>query len=226
MSFSYTLPESSVPWYVDVWTAIQFTPYIPSATTTLSDNGQVFYDYYSDIYMIRAAYSRLNDNMMVPGQTNTYLAESSNVSQYGFRPRESRAMVNYFIEGYAGYGDVFPYLLQGYPAHKGYNLTYYSSISGEKTILVGDKPYRQISVDELNPDRYAVDDAILRLFDKLNFRDDRNPEEWKETPYDGSRQNPIDVGLPASVRMDFASMGNVPGLFQPITITLRVWREN
>ncbi len=87
MSFSYTLPETAIPWYVDVWTAIQFTTFTPSSTTTLSENGQVFYNNYSDIYMIRAAYSQLNGSMMVPGQKNTYLAESSDVSQYGFRPR-------------------------------------------------------------------------------------------------------------------------------------------
>lgn len=228
MSFSYYLPPNADPWYVDVWTAIQFTTFTPTSYTTLSENGQIIYDYYSDIYMIRAAYSRLNDNMMVPGQANTYVAESSDVDQYGFRYGESRAIINYFIQAYAGYGDVFPHLIQGYPTYKGYNLTYYYSDGVniiEKTILVGDNPYKSLSVDELDPMKYAVDDAILRLFNNLNYIDDNNPGEWRAPPYDGSLQNPIDVYLPESVKIDTASMGNIPGLFQPIQITLRVWRE-
>ncbi|CAD5243406.1 TPM domain-containing protein [Thermococcus camini] len=228
MSFSYNLPPKSIPWYVDVWTAIQFTTFTPTATTTLSENGQVFYDDYSDIYMIRVGYSQLNDNMMVPGQSNTYVAESSDSYQYGFRNGESRAIINYFIEGYAGYGDVFPKPLQGYPGYNGYRLTYYYSKGGgtyERTILIGDSPYLDITVDDLDPTRYAVDDAILRLFNNLNFLADTDPNGWKSQPFDGSQNNPIDVDLPESVRIDFVSMGNIPGLFEPISITLRVWRE-
>ncbi|ASJ10375.1 hypothetical protein A3L12_03200 [Thermococcus sp. P6] len=222
MSVSYPLPPGSTPWYADYWVGYVFDY---STVQELWENGRMFYSGPLGMYAIRVAYTRLYDWMMVPGQENEFEIGMENGNSY-VRNGETRGIIRYFIEGYAGYGDVFPYLLQGYPAYKGYNLTYYSSISGEKTILVGDEPYRRIQVEELDPGRYAVDDAILRLLDKLNFRDDQNPEEWKETPYDGSRQNPIDVGLPASVRMDFASMGNVPGLFQPITITLRVWRES
>jgi len=170
----------------------------------------------------------LNEKMMVPGRENTYVAESSNVREYGFRYQESRAIINYFIEGYAGYGDIFPNLFQGYPIYQGYNLTYYYSdgnIISERTILIGAQPYKDISIDELDPTRYAVDDAILRLFNNLNYFNDVNPGEWKESPYDGSQTNPIDVDLPESVKIDFVSMGDIPGLFQPITITLRVWRE-
>ena len=228
MSFSYYLPPNTDPWYVDVWTAIQFTTFTPTSYTTLSENGQVFYNYYSDIYMIRAAYSRLNDRMMVPGQTNTYVAESSDVDQYGFRYRESRAIINYFIQAYAGYGDIFPYLLQDYPTYRGYNLTYYYSdgtTTYERHILVGDPPYKPRSVDDLDPTKYAIDDVILRLFNNLNYANDVNPEEWKIVPYDGSRENPIDIDLPREVKIDTASMGNIPGLFKPIQITLRVWRE-
>lgn len=225
MSFTYDLPPNVEPWYVDVWTAIEFTTYTPTSYTRISDNGQLIYNYYSDIYMIRMAYSRLNESMMVPGQTNTFVAESTNVNEYGFRRGESRAMVNYLIEAYAGYGDIFPYSFRGYPNYKGYRLRYYGP-NGERMILVGDPPYMDISVDELDPTKYAVDDAILRLFNNLNFKNDRNPGEWRSRPFDGSSTNPIDVTLPETVRIEFVSMGTLPELFEPITITLRVWRES
>ncbi|ALM76311.1 hypothetical protein [Thermococcus barophilus] len=228
MTFDYTLPENAKPWYVDIWTAIQFTTFTPDATMTLSENGYTFYDYYPDIYLIRVAYTRLTDTMMVPGRTNTFRAYSTDAYQFGFREGESRGVVNYFIEGYAGYGDVFPQLLQGYPRYKGYNLTYWyydGSSTYQRQILIGDPPYKLITVDDLDPQRYAVDDAILRLFNNLNYINDVNPDDWKTPPYDGSQNNPIDVDLPEGVKIAFASMGEIPGLFKPITITLRVWRE-
>lgn len=212
MSFEYVIPDVADPWYVDVWTAIQFTTYTPSSYTTLSENGQVIYHNYSDIYMIRAAYTRLNEHMMIPGQTNTYVAESSNVNQYGFREGESRAVINFFIQGYAGYGDVFPRFIR--EGCGGYNITYYwEGEDNPRHITAGDEPYCPVTAQELldGRDTYAVDDALVRLFNNLGG--------------DGTQDSPILVQLPESVKIDFASMGNIPGLFQPIQITLRVWRE-
>lgn len=211
MSFSYYLPPNADPWYVDVWTAIQFTTFTPTSYTTISDNGQKIYDYYSDIYMIRVAYSRQNERMMVPGQTNKYVAKSSDVSQYGFRYGESRAIINYFIQAYAGYGDVFPKLIRD--GCGGYNVTYYwIGDSSPHNILAGDDPYCSVTAQDLLNGRntYAVDDAIMRLFNKLGG--------------DGTAHNPILVKLPSTVNIEVASMGNIPGLFEPIQITLRVWR--
>lgn len=213
MSFGYYLPPNADPWYVDVWTAIQFTTFTPTSYTTISDNGQKIYNYYSDIYMIRVAYSRQNESMMVPGQTNKYVAESSNVSQYGFRYGESRAIINYFIQAYAGYGDVFPKFI--HEGCGGYNVTYYwMGDSSPHNILVGDEPYCSVTAQDLlnGRDTYAVDDAIVRLFTKLGG--------------DGTQSNPILVKLPSTVNIEIASMGNIPGLFEPIQITLRVWRED
>jgi len=213
MSFDYYLPPNAEPWYVDVWTAIQFTTFTPTSYTTISDNGQKIYDYYSDIYMIRVAYSRQNELMMVPGKTNEFVAKSSDVNQYGFRYGESRAIINYFIQAYAGYGDIFPkYIRDGCG---GYNITYYwVGDSSPHTILAGDEPYCSVTAQDLleGRDTYAVDDAIVRLFNNLGG--------------DGTQSNPILVELPATVNIELASMGNIPGLFKPIYITLRVWRED
>ncbi|MDV3103935.1 hypothetical protein [Thermococcus waiotapuensis] len=122
----------------------------------------------------------------------------------------------YAIKAYAGYGDVFPRFMR--PGCKGYNITYYWQDSSVTTpqqayILAGNEPYCSVTTDELLNGRrtYAVDDAIIRLFNNLGG--------------DGTQRSPILVKLPNEVNIDFASMGNIPGLFQPIQITLRVWRE-
>lgn len=76
------------------------------------------------------------------------------------------------------------------------------------------EPYCQLSAEELleGSKQYAVDDAIIRLFKNLGGY--------------GTRDSPITVKLPENVNIEFASMGEIPGLFEPIQITLRVWRES
>lgn len=84
----------------------------------------------------------------------------------------------------------------------------------EDTITAGEEPYCQLSAEELleGSKQYAVDDAIIRLFKNLGGY--------------GTRDSPITVKLPENVNIEFASMGEIPGLFEPIQITLRVWRES
>ncbi|HHC18880.1 MAG TPA: TPM domain-containing protein [Euryarchaeota archaeon] len=223
----YDLPTNASPWYADFWVGYLFSG---STTQELWENNQQFYSGPLGRYAIRVAYTRLYDWMMVPGQQNTFEIRMSGGGSY-VRDGETRGIIRYFIEGYAGYGDVFKNLLQGYPTYRGYNLTYYYNGSSgviEREILVGDPPYKTLNITDLNPslsNGYAVDDAILRLFEKLNYANDTNPGKWREAPYDGSSLNPIDVDLPEGVKIVFADMGNVPTLFEPITVTLRVWRE-
>ena len=227
MTIKYNLPPNAIPWYADLWVGYCFDN---STTQYLKENGNTFYSGPNGVYALRIAYSKIYPWMMRPG-SNTFTAElKTGVNNGGtsFRYQATRGIIKYFIEAYAGYGDVFPYMLQGYPTYRGYNLTYYYSNgtnTNEGHILVGDPPYKPISVDDLNPLKYAVDDAVLRLFNNLNYIDDKNPGEWRIPPYDGSQQNPIDVYLPESVKIEISSMGNIPGMFTPVQITLRIWRE-
>lgn len=120
----------------------------------------------------------------------------------------------YIIQAYAGYGDVFPKFIRS--GCNGYNITYYwGNPENPKVghVLAGSDPYCSVTAADLIAGKsiYAVDDAIVRLFNNLGG--------------DGTQTNPILVELPANVNVEFASMGDIPGLFQPITITLRVWRE-
>lgn len=219
----YSLPEYANPWYADFWVGYHFEG---STYQELWENGQRFYRGPLGRYAIRVAYTRLYDWMMVPGQINNFEIRMTD-GDSRVRDGETRGIIKYFIDGYVGYGDIFPFFLQDYPEYKGYNLTYYySGDTNPRTILIGEHPYKALSVDELDPVRYAVDDAILRLFDRLNYEDDQNSDVWRNPPYDGSQTNPLDVDLYRSINIDFASMGNIPGLFQPVQITLRVWRED
>ncbi|WP_010476979.1 hypothetical protein [Thermococcus zilligii] len=209
----YSLPPRVQPWYADWWVGYTFAD--STTRQVLSENGREFYRGPLGRYAIRVAYTRLYDWMMVPGQENRFTISMENGNSY-VRDGETRGIVYYFLQAYAGYGDVFPRFMR--PGCKGYNITYYWQDSSVTTpqqayILAGNEPYCRVTTDELLSGRrtYAVDDAIVRLFNNLGG--------------DGTRSSPILVKLPNEVNIDFASMGNIPGLFQPIQITLRVWRE-
>lgn len=149
-------------------------------------------------------------NAIAPG-TNTINIDLG--QGYYLQPSNGDGELTYVIQGFAGYGDVFPELLR--PGCSGYNITYYwSGDTSPHYVTAGDAPYCDVTAQDLldGMDRYAVDDAIIRLFRNLGG--------------DGTQENPILVQLPPTVNIVFVSMGNIPGLFQPITITLRVWREN
>jgi len=121
----------------------------------------------------------------------------------------------YLLDAYAPYGDIKPYLLQGYPEVQAYNLTYKYGSGSLGSIFVGDTKaiengqYMNRTVDQLNPQDYAVDDAIIRLFQKLGG------DGWEK---------PILIEL-KDTKISFASLKGIPRSIKPIMITLRVWRE-
>ncbi|WP_297504096.1 hydrolase [Thermococcus sp.] len=132
---------------------------------------------------------------------------------YQLQPKNGDGTLTYVIQAYAGYGNVFPKFIRD--GCGGYNITYYwQGDSNPHYILAGNEPYCNISATQLLEGRktYAVDDAIVRLFNNLGGN--------------GTQADPLLVELPSTVTIDFASMGNIPGLFQPMQITLRVWREH
>jgi len=223
MKFSYYLPQEVIPWYVDVWSAIQFTGW-PSGTLSLYEGPgasvQVFEEPL-DLYLIRVSYTRLLNSIMVPGQTNTFRFISDNLD-YTFRYNESRAIVYYFLNGYAPYGRVFPYYSQDNAC--GYNLTYYYNLSGTVyagTVVIGNcKPTEtplSISASQLKPSEYALDDAIFRLFVQLGARNDT-------VNLPGTPSNPISVDL-EGLQIEAIGIRNVPTSIAPIEVTLRVWRR-
>ncbi|NJE54617.1 hydrolase [Thermococcus sp. 21S9] len=138
-------------------------------------------------------------------------------SCYYVSPEHALASVVYLLNAYAPYGNVKPYLMQGYPNVKAYNLTYAYNVSGVVrygSIIVGDSTaiesgeYMNLTACDLKPDEYAVDDAILRLFNNLGG--------------DGCTK-PVLVDL-GDTMINYVSLPGVPRSISPITVTLRVWR--
>ena len=85
-----------------------------------------------------------------------------------------------------------------------------------------------IDVEDLDPENRAVDDAVLRLLDVMNYKNDVNGENivnnkyQDASPRDGSRDNPVDIELTEEIRIESVSMGGIPELYTPITVTLRI----
>ncbi|ASJ15419.1 hydrolase [Thermococcus radiotolerans] len=149
-------------------------------------------------------------NAIAPGDNSITISLGN---YYRLQPKYGYGELTYVIQGFAGYGNVFPALLR--PGCSGYNITYYwVGDNSPHYVTAGDSPYCDVTAQDLldGRGRYAVDDAIIRLFNNLGG--------------DGTQADPILVQLPPTVNIVFVSMGNIPGLFQPITITLRVWRES
>uniref|UniRef100_UPI0026268D04 hypothetical protein n=1 Tax=Thermococcus sp. TaxID=35749 RepID=UPI0026268D04 len=225
MTFSYYLPEKAIPWYVDIWSGVVYTPGSANPQNYIyvyegPDAGTEFLTFPLDFYMIRLAYTRIIPNIMIPGGWNTFYIESGD-PYYFFRPQVSRAIVHYFLNGYAPYGKVFPYYAQNNAC--GYNLTYYYNLSGtvyNGTVLIGNcRPTQKplpLSASQLKPKEYALDNAIFRLFVQLGAKN--------ETTYlPGTAQNPIAVDL-QGLQVEAIGVRNVPTSIAPIEVTLRVWR--
>jgi len=226
MTFDYYLPDKAIPWYVDIWSAIIFYSIylgVPG-TITLYENSQEFLQTPLDYYLIRVSYRKLQSFMMIPGQTNTFtiLAESPD-NYYRFRPLDSRAIVHYFLYGYAPYGGIFNEYSQNGTC--GYNLHYYYNLSGtlgDGYVQVGycrnTNDYIALEASQLDPAEYALDDAIVRLFENLGAK------SYKESGIiPGTQDNRILVKLD-NLRIDSIGLRNVPKTLHPIEATLRLWR--
>jgi hypothetical protein len=227
MTFNYYLPDKAVPWYIDIWSAINFyLNYLGvPGTITLYENSQQFIQTPLDYYLIRVSYRKLQDFMMVPGQINTFtISASSQDDYYRFRPLDSRAIVHYFLYGYAPYGDIFDEYSQNGTC--GYNLHYYYNLSGtlgDGYVEVGycrdPTKYLNLETSQLEPTKYALDDAIVRLFENLGA------ESYEKSGIiPGTQNNRILVKLD-NLRIDTIGLRNVPKTLHPIEVTLRLWRE-
>jgi hypothetical protein len=229
-SVSFNIPPGVIPlWVTFQFPWLYYTGTNPYQRITI-DNDVIpptyIHDYESDgsgpspfIYALaRIGYTKDTYDAQYQPLTDA-LAEGTNTltvslgNGYQLEPRNGNGELTYAIQAYAGYGKVFPKYIQ--EGCGGYNITYYwSGDSDPHYILAGSDPYCNVTTDDLLQSRntYAVDDAIIRLFNNLGGN--------------GTSTSPILIELPRNVNIDFTSMGNIPGLFQPIPITLRVWREN
>ncbi len=247
----YHIPNYTRPWYVDIWIAATWSIAPPPDYQAFSDNDYIIYEATSqqevDKYLIRFAYRRLNEEMMISGQDNYFRAQGDYINGFhGFCPSISYGIFKYLIDAYVPYGQVFPEEGGGYDLivfYDGNNdgvytgaTTYpqclWKSPDGCAKIPInggGNITY----VQDLDPDNKSVDDAVLRLLDILNFEyiNDANGNNIVNNKYvggensdywDGTVNNPIDIQLTEEMRIDSVSMGGIPELYTPITVTLRI----
>ncbi|MFB6088388.1 MAG: VWA domain-containing protein [Candidatus Aenigmatarchaeota archaeon] len=103
-----------------------------------------------------------------------------------------------------------------YPKAEGSTRKIYYDIdrdgSAESSVYISIGPN---SSDIYDPEQDAIDDALSRLMDRLNFIDDTGAD-------DGNSTNPIDIKIP-EVKFDDARVGGVKWLWGPNIFTLKVW---
>ena len=96
-------------------------------------------------------------------------------------------------------------------------MTYYYGRGDQGTVIIN-LPQGgvscQLSSTELLANRslYAIDDALVRLFENLGGT--------------GTPEDPLLIKLPGVGIADSVSMGDIPNLYSPIYVTLRIWRES
>ena len=84
---------------------------------------------------------------------------------------------------------------------------------GQTNLVIGN------ASDPWDPQDDALDNAMMKLLDKLNFYNDTDSAgEWT----DGEQTNPIDV-YPGELSFDTVPVGGIPWLWGPSIFTLKVW---
>ena len=109
----------------------------------------------------------------------------------------------------------------------GSNVTIYYDVNGDnvydgyKNISIGPRP------DGFDPDRDAIDHALLVLLNKLNFIADLNSGTGNGSvadPYDGiNESNPIDVPIGENIRFESNYISDIQSLWGPAIMEIRVW---
>ncbi|NOX71357.1 MAG: hypothetical protein GXO64_01530 [Candidatus Micrarchaeota archaeon] len=124
--------------------------------------------------------------------------------------------------GLVGYSGVFPKL-------NGSTVTVWSDTDGDNvadssfSVSVGPNPN-----DIFDPANDSIDDAFMRLLDKLNFVFDANSSSYGDgsigNPYDGVNQtNPIDVEITTEISFDSNYISDVPSMWGPATVEVLTW---
>ncbi|AIU69576.1 hypothetical protein TEU_04040 [Thermococcus eurythermalis] len=228
----WDIPEYAVPLYVTFqlpWYHSSFRECLQKVSVLMnsSTNSWRTLYYAPDYNPFVDAFARWGYTRVTRDYQNKIVRDALHTGRNAFRlnfgrcyyvaPKYTLASVVYLLNAYAPYGDVKPYLMQGYPSVKAYNLTYVYKIGGQHhtaSIVVGSPDavtsgeYVNITACQLDPTKYAVDDAVLRLFRNLGG--------------DGCTK-PVLVNL-GDTLIDYVSLPGVPRSISPITVTLRIWR--
>lgn len=121
---------------------------------------------------------------------------------------DSRVIYTLAVNILSEYGGVFN-KTQGSSNDFYYDLDLDGNQDGYINLIIGNES------DLWDPDFDAVDNAMMKLMDKLNFYGDTGTD-------DGSIGNPIDV-YPGELSFDTVPVGGIPWLWGPGIFTLKVW---
>ncbi|MEM5800076.1 MAG: hypothetical protein QXD54_00625 [Candidatus Aenigmatarchaeota archaeon] len=95
-----------------------------------------------------------------------------------------------------------------------YDINFDDSADNFVEVKIGPEP------DDFDPDKDAIDDALARLLDILNFYGDKG--DWPDNP-DGSQTNPIDIEIPPDIKFDWIYVGGIKSLWGPANLKIKVW---
>lgn len=109
-----------------------------------------------------------------------------------------------------GYSDVFP-KAKGSTYTLWYDTDQDNVADGSSNVQVGSTPS-----DIFDPLNDSIDDAFMRLLDKINFIEDTGDD-------DGSETNPIDLEITSDISFDSFYVSGVPSLWGPTKFEIRVW---
>ena len=221
ITYTFQIPTGATPVenkYIFSWFySLGWAPY-----TDVTVNGLVIYStppQFMQLPFTRFQYYN-SPPLLSPG-TNNFSVEFGN--GYYVNPDYSYGELTYLVQGFVPYGEPFE-------KAKGSTVIVYYDINGDNTpdgsitVNIGDEPS-----DVFDPDKDAVDDALVRLLNNLNFGHDVNPGDAvpvNKPDGDGSNTNPIDIHISPDITFTAVSLKNIPRLTPPISITLRVWRED
>jgi len=185
-----------------------------------TDRGLIYngtsWNYFFKLWNYGDTYQELGDpyilhipvDKLVVGENNISVnTGKSQANTTGGSP-DDRVIYTIAIKGFTDYGGVFK-------KYEGCNKTIYYDIDqdgiadGSETITVGN------GSDVFDPQNDALDNALTKLLDNLNFINDTGDN-------DGEQTNPVDV-LPTEFEFDVTASGGIPWTWGPSIFTLKVW---
>lgn len=95
---------------------------------------------------------------------------------------------------------------------------------GSVNIAIGQTPVNTtlVTPDQLTPSTNAADYALLQLLDSLNFDNQTNSIQTS-TGRSGTSQNPIDLEIPSTLKVDTTVLSDIPYMWGPAEIQVSMW---
>ena len=188
-------------------------------TYWLPDFGRDDYSSLGDPYFVSLPVGELGENNSV--KIGASLSNTTNST--GGSP-DNKILYTLRLSGIAleGYSGVFA-KASGSTVMVYYDTDGDNEADGYNEITSGPMPS-----DVFDPQNDSVDDAFMRLMDRMNFLHDTNSSSYGTgtftNPYDGINQsNPIDLQISGGINVVSSSVSGVPSMWGPVGFEIRIW---